>query len=137
MKTVKDNPDANHWNIEYGYDFNANESKLYPFRVFATSENGWFDMYKFHLFTTENAAHEFCDGVTRGFEIAFHLPDEFPQRILEFTQLPPQRDINIKIKPDVITTSHGLRIYSPQLRGCFFKNERKLRYFKSYSKLAG
>lgn len=134
MKVVKENPDATHWNIERGYDSNVNESKLYPFRVFATSTNGWFDTYKFKISTPYYASYEFCNSDAKEFKIAIHSNDELPQRFRDFFVIPSQEDITIKITPNVITTSDGLRIYSPQLRGCFYKEERKLRFFKTYSK---
>lgn len=37
------------------------------------------------------------------------------------------------VKPTVMSTSEGLRSYAPRVRGCYFRTERQLRFFKSYS----
>jgi acid-sensing ion channel, other len=43
-------------------------------------------------------------------------------------------DFEVLITPEIITTDEGLRSYDPEERGCFFQDERKLKYFKVYTK---
>lgn len=42
--------------------------------------------------------------------------------------------MEVTIKPTITTTSNGLRSYDPNLRQCYFNDERRLRFFKVYSK---
>lgn len=131
--TVQRNPKSN-WDVENGYHGNLSKS-VYPFNAHAGTNlfDAMNEMYKFNLFTTFGAEFEFCNQPLKGFRIAIHAVDEFPRRLRHFIQLRPQQAYFIKIKPKMIKTSNSLRIYSPHSRGCLFKDERKLRFFKSYS----
>ncbi|XP_031635415.1 pickpocket protein 28-like [Contarinia nasturtii] len=61
------------------------------------------------------------------------MPDELPKLQEEFIFIPVDQETYISVKPSVITTSNGLRSYSPKERGCYFKSERYLRFFREYS----
>lgn len=65
--------------------------------------------------------------------MALHSAYEIPQLSDDFIYVPLQQQIFISVKPKMITTSNRLRGYEPHDRGCFFKTERRLRFFKSYS----
>lgn len=79
------------------------------------------------------APTELCGIFSNGFQLRFHMPDELPQFSNGFINIPIERSISISIKPKMMKTSNGLRSYDPHVRGCYFKHERKLRFFKSYS----
>lgn len=65
--------------------------------------------------------------------MALHLPSDLPRMQNDFIHIPPDQDVYISIKPNVLVTSKGLRRYSANERGCYFKSERKLAFFRSYS----
>lgn len=130
LKTVRDNPNATHWNLEDGYQSNDNASDLYPYRVFGS---GMRDSLIASLGISLEVSHRFCSEFAPGFRLSLHMPDDLPRLPNDFIHIPPDQDVYISIKPNVIATSDSLRSYAPHARGCFFKSERRLRFFKSYS----
>lgn len=81
--------------------------------------------------TVDNSFRLCTFGV--GFIIALHMPDEKVDIYKNSIYMPSEQHGSISIKPRVTVTSEGLRSYSPQVRGCYFRSERQLRFFKSYS----
>ena len=130
--TVNDNRNVSHWNVEDGYDSYVNESEIYPYRVFGA---GLRDILVMILGITVDDMHTLCSELAQGFRLLLHLPDGLPRFPQDFVFIPIEQEIYISVKPNVITTSNGLRNYSPHERGCFFRSEHHLRFFKSYSQL--
>lgn len=128
--TVRDNPKATYWNMEDGYQSNVNESELYPYRTFGS---GVRDSLTIFLSIILDKSHQLCSPYAPGFRISLHAPDDLPRMQNDFIHIPPDQDVYISIKPNVIATSRGLRQYSWHARGCYFKSERKLGFFQSYS----
>lgn len=65
-----------------------------------------------------------------------HPPNELPASF-EQIRLNSMRfgaAIDIIIKPQVIETDEALRKFTPSERDCYFANEKKLKYFKIYTK---
>jgi acid-sensing ion channel, other len=44
-------------------------------------------------------------------------------------------DLQVLITPEIITTDDDLRSIEPRQRGCYFEGERKLEFFKVYTKM--
>lgn len=130
LKTIKGNPNATYWNIEDGYQSNANGNEdLYPYRV-----NGAGKSLRIQLGISIDDKHETaCNEFAEGFILSLHAPDELPRLTEDFIHISPGHDVYISISPKVISTSIYLRRYTPHQRGCYFESERKLRYFQSYS----
>jgi hypothetical protein len=67
-----------------------------------------------------------------------HPMDDYPLYIdpdnTKFTKIQKGEMIEILITPQVTTTDKGLRSLSREKRRCLFEDERKLKYFKSYTK---
>lgn len=126
--TVQNNPNATDWNIED--ESHANLEEVYPHRVFSANRR---DNLFVSLSNRFEKNHLTCSQDTPGFLISLHTPDELPRFSDAFTFIPVDKQLLISIKPHIITTSEGVRRYSPELRKCFFKSERPLRYFKAYS----
>lgn len=129
---MKNNPNAtDHWNVENGYMHSANQGvRAYPYRVFGC---GLRDAILVILGITLDDSQQICSIVAPGFRISLHSPDKLPNLPDEFIHIPVEQDIFISVKPMMITTSNGLRRYSPEKRGCFFTTERKLRFFRIYN----
>lgn len=128
---MRDNPNATHWNMEDdNYQSSVNASNMYPHRVFRA---GIHDSLRVMTNIVMDISHEFCIEIAPGFLLTLHMPYDLPQIQNEFIHVPPEHNFFISIKPKMITTSDGLRSYAPHKRGCFFKTERRLRFFKSYS----
>jgi acid-sensing ion channel, other len=43
-------------------------------------------------------------------------------------------DVDVLITPEIIRTDEALRSYEPKKRDCYFEDERKLKFFKDYTK---
>lgn len=131
LLTVRDNPSAKYWNMEYGYVDNLNESEMYPYRVFGC---GMRDSLTILLNILLDESEQFCSVLSQGFRLSLHSPDELPRLPDEFIHIPAEQHIYISVKPRMITTSKGLRRYKPMYRGCYFKTGRNLRFFRTYSR---
>lgn len=131
MMTVTDNKNASHWNLEDGYNnTDGNFSETYPFRVFgAGARAGLFALLR--LF--EQDLEYLCRGPVQGFKILLHTPGEVPQVSKHYFRVPLLQEVLVSVKPQMITTSDGLRHYSPNRRQCYFNSERQLRFFKVYT----
>lgn len=130
MLTVSKNPSAIHWNMEDGYNLSANWNEIYPNRMFGYDFS---DTLFVSVKSSIDESNKHCGKFAQGFLFALHPPDELARVPRDFIQIPMGQAIYISIKPNMITTSNGLRKYSPQERGCLFKAERQLRFFNSYS----
>lgn len=132
LMTVANNGNATaYWNVENGYMNNVNQSNtVYPHRVFGC---GLRDSLLIILGITLDDSHHICSDLAEGFHLALHSPDKLPNLPEEFIHIPVEQDIYISIKPQMITTSNALRKYTPTERGCYFKTERQLRFFRTYN----
>jgi acid-sensing ion channel, other len=65
-----------------------------------------------------------------------HSPFELPgsYELNEIIEFGYSHDIDVFITPEVIRTDADLRSYEPEKRGCYFEGEKKLKYFKVYTK---
>lgn len=128
--TVQGNPSAVHWNVENGYQSNVNESEVYPFRVFGSNI---YHKLLIDLTTIMDDSFMDCNIFTPGFYVSLHPPDEFARLLTDYSFVPIEKNVRISVKPKVTATSNGLRHYDPHDRGCYFKSERRLRFFRSYN----
>lgn len=84
--------------------------------------------------------------------VTMHRPDEVPFVSRDWFRVPMNQESYVSITPQVTLTADSLRSYDPQRwdnyycrwdaafefifyfsRGCYFGNERKLKYFKTYT----
>lgn len=127
---VRNNPSATKWNSENGYRSEVNESELYPLRV--TGSNLLKSLQiKGNIILDKSFMY--CNFFTLSFLLSLHRPDELPDLLKDLTFVPPENAIEITIKPKKTVTSEGLHNYAPQVRGCYLRSERQLRFFNSYS----
>jgi acid-sensing ion channel, other len=61
-----------------------------------------------------------------------HSPFEYPGSY-EKTEM-VEFELEILITPEVIRTDEDLKSYEPHERGCYFNDEKKLKYFKVYTR---
>lgn len=131
MMSVTDNENATFWNLENGYnDRGRNVTETYPYRVFgAGARVGLFALLRLY----EQDLEYICRGPVQGFKILLHTPGEIPQVSRHYFRVPLLQEVLVSVKPNMITTSEGLRHYEPNRRQCFFDSERQLRFFKAYT----
>lgn len=58
--------------------------------------------------------NSFCQGMTKGFKVHLHSPDEMPRLGNHFFRVPLQNPVLVELKPNVTITSDGLKGYNPQ-----------------------
>lgn len=130
MMTVHNNSYVSHWSLESGYEV-ATKGANYPIRVFSSKENG---ALHFEPRISNDNLDYACGGTVQGFKIFLHLPVDAPKIATNSFRVPLSEEVEISIKPQLITTSDGLRKYGPSQRKCYFKSERQLRFFKVYTR---
>lgn len=117
------------WSLYQGYPENE-PLKTYPARVVSASTRAAFEAYQ--LIDTSQPDYT-CSGVTQGFKMMIHTPDDVPSQSRGFVRISPNNDITITIKPIMVTTSDGIAQYPAEKRKCFMNDERYLEFFKVYS----
>jgi amiloride-sensitive sodium channel len=75
-----------------------------------------------------------CIKGTKGFRISLHMPVESPHISNQYYDIPFSKQTNVIVKPNMIYASKSIKGYKPNDRLCYFNSERKLKYFKIYSK---
>lgn len=110
---------------------NANESNVYPYRVFGLDV---FNALNVRLGIVIDSFNE--NEMTRvppGFHLSLHSPDELIHADESLFLVPSEHDVYVSVRPATMTTSNGLRSYDPHKRGCYFQSERQLHFFRAYS----
>lgn len=114
-----------HWTLENGFKSSIEEV---PYRAIPT-----FDL---KIVTKLNFSDTFDMCMTRreGYKIIYHMPNEIPTIFHDYDFFDfGLKSINI-VTAQRFKTDASLRKYSIDSRRCFFENERKLKFFKSYTK---
>lgn len=158
MMIVNKNPIVSNWSLERGYKNNFEyelhkhdydlqkdsdtkeyvKNKIqynlteYPARIGHSGQRGKLEVelvafpidYKYK-----------CNRFGQGFKVALTQPGEAVKMSKNFFRLSFSEETRIKITPKLITTSEGLRSYTPQQRQCFYQSERKLRFYKLYTQI--
>lgn len=112
------------WSVEKGY-FNKNSS--YPYRAGRP-----FDA-SFIFYVDDLDEDNFC-GSYQEFKVFIHRPSEIPTVFHENYEIGFRKNLIYFINIESHRTSSELRRYTPDLRRCYFEDERKLYYFKAYTK---
>ena len=127
LMMVKNRPKSN-WNIEtYGYrKGNAN----YPFNVYSAKQNAELD---FTLRTLNMDVEIVCRTLVPGYKLFLHTPFDALRSTDSSIRIPFAEEISVSIIPKLYITVRALQSYNPSIRKCFFRSERQLRFFRSYS----
>ncbi|XP_045451667.1 pickpocket protein 28-like [Melitaea cinxia] len=117
------------WTLENGYLPNT-PLETYPHRGTGYGENaGLLNVLR----ASEKDFDYLCSGPTQGYKIILHNPAEFPKLSQHYFRIPLERDVVVAVKPKMMTTSNGLKPYSPVRRQWYFSSERYLNFFKVYT----
>ncbi|XP_049771508.1 pickpocket protein 28-like [Schistocerca cancellata] len=120
---------AHSWTLEDGYTADSGYD-TYPERALgAGARNGMFVLLRAFSYDLDYI----CRGPVQGFKVLLHNPAEVPRVSLQYLRAPLSQEVVVAVKPNMMTTSDGLRSYSPHRRQCYFPYERHLRYFKVYT----
>lgn len=83
---------------------------MYPYRVFGSGARvGLFVLLR--LF--DKHLDYICRGPVQGFKILLHTPGEVPQVSKHYFRVPLLHEVLVAVKPNMMTTSEGLRYYEP------------------------
>ncbi|XP_044748640.1 pickpocket protein 28-like [Coccinella septempunctata] len=118
------------WNVEDGYP-NNETGNAFPFRTF---ETGATKSLVVTMLTKKSEVYASCQDFTlQGLKVSIHTPSTIPRP--NQVSFPAGFDeiVSVAVNIDMYTTTEEVKTYNPRKRNCFFDNERKLRYFKSYS----
>ncbi|XP_062555545.1 pickpocket protein 28-like [Armigeres subalbatus] len=74
-----------------------------------------------------------CRGPYTGYKFSVHTPGEIPLTNDKFYRLNALNSVTLSVTPRVIRTSRQLRSLAPLRRGCFFNNERHLKFYRTYT----
>jgi amiloride-sensitive sodium channel len=114
------------WSLDRGYSTDASDKQ--PFRA---SKRHTF-MAFMHL--DDELAGNVCLQHGKSFTFILHMPNEIA------TIFHDENSIGYGIQKHAVLTAvsyrtdEALRSYSPDIRGCYFEDEKKLRFFRSYTK---
>ena len=127
MQIVKNKPNGSKWSLEKGYVEGAKEK--YPLRVFHPKESGG-------LFLSLEVSNSDLEYVCRTAGLNFHISLTVPGGAFasQTFKAPIYENTYIVMRPQMTTTSEGLRYYDPKQRKCFYQSERRLRFFKTYTR---
>ncbi|XP_055528659.1 pickpocket protein 28-like [Wyeomyia smithii] len=126
---VTANKSSPQWTLETGYKDDA-DIDTYPLRVLGAGARGGLNIL---LSLYEYDLDFLCRGPVQGFKVLLHSSSEYPQVSKQYFRVPLHQEVIISIKPQIITTSDGLRHYAPHRRQCYFNHERRLKYFQVYT----
>ncbi|RZC33873.1 ASC domain containing protein [Asbolus verrucosus] len=117
------------WSIEGGYRKNVGVS-VYPFRAFLSGAKHGLNL---KIFTSNENLDYACKGPVQGHRVLLHAPMTLPRPGQNYFRIPLDQNIIASVQPVVITTSKAIAKYHIKRRGCYFQEERYLKYFKNYT----
>lgn len=117
------------WTMQNGYKSLSPDA--YPNRVWASGVDGALKVY---LVRTADETIDNSTESLNGFKILLHTPGEIPRLTQKYFRISMKKHFLVNIRPQMISTSKGLDSYEPDKRQCFLNEERKMRFFKIYTK---
>ncbi|KAB0792999.1 hypothetical protein PPYR_12619 [Photinus pyralis] len=120
---------ATNWTLEDGYPPDVGQN-AYPKRAISAGQGAGLSVW-LRLF--EKDLDYVCRGPVQGFKVLLHHPSEVPRVSQQYFRAPLNQESVVAIKPDMMTTSEGLRNYDPHRRQCYFPSERQLRFYQVYT----
>lgn len=128
--TNKNNQNTLGWSLENGYEtgFTGRE---YPLRMTDSNRKNGLEL----IVSFERRLNKtFCGMMVDGFFITINSPGN-SLYLTNVFYIQTSKNIRFNIEPTIFDISEGLSKYKSNQRGCFLNNERKLRFYKIYTKL--
>jgi len=114
-----------HWTLDHGYK-NESIMNVVPLRL--TKAN----IYNHRIFSTHDDVHNKC-GLSN-ISVILHLPNEIPTSYHHEYEFEHTHSERLVLSAKVTRAHESLRNYSPQQRSCYFSDEKKLHFFKVYTR---
>ncbi|XP_070500712.1 pickpocket protein 28-like [Chironomus tepperi] len=120
----ENSPEPPLWTLQDGYL--TNESLTQPLRA---------NRAKLSLLTVIKDVDipNLCEARRQGYKVILHLPNEIPTIFHSETYFQLKNLKTMSISAEVIEKDESLRRLTPDQRGCYFEDERQLKFFKSYT----
>jgi amiloride-sensitive sodium channel len=125
-ETIDDNSEVARWSLEKGFSVDHELDE-----VPVSAERN----HHIHVLATldYNNSFNLCRG-QKSFGYWLHLPNEIPTPFHHEHQISVNEMQAIVLTARMYKADDSLRSHSPETRGCYFEGERRLRYFRSYTK---
>lgn len=114
------------WSLDKGY--NNDKSDVRPFRSLLGVNFG------FYMAINDTDMHDLCDSLKRNFRLVYHMPNEMGTFWHENYYFRINSEHSVLMTAKKYTSDSRLRKYSVQKRQCYYEGERKLQFFKAYTK---
>lgn len=75
-----------------------------------------------------------CFALENSVKVIIHPSNEMPTVFHDFDWIDIHHRLALRLTATTTRANEGLRKYSPEQRRCYFENERKLEFFKIYTK---
>lgn len=115
-----------HWSLEKGYT--SDERNITPYRSILGAE------FKIFMAINETDLYDFCEPFKSSFKVFYHMPNEIITIFHESYNVNLGFHHEIKMTAKKYKSHLGLRKYPVGLKQCYFEGERKLQFFKTYTK---
>jgi acid-sensing ion channel, other len=116
------------WTLNSGYT--NDDLNSFPWPIISQQ----FDALRIILMTTDTDADYVCQGSLQGFKVYFHQPNEFPKTFGKHVFVPLEQEATIGVEATMAIASADLLRYKPELRECYQSHEKKLKFFRTYTK---
>ncbi|XP_070505632.1 pickpocket protein 28-like [Chironomus tepperi] len=114
-----------HWTLDNGYA-DSSTKEIVPYRL--TKAN----VHIARTFSNLEDAINVCNF--RTILVKIHLPNEIPTLFHGGFQIEQTHEKRFKLRAKATKAHPSLRGYSPSTRLCYFEDEKKLKFFKTYTK---
>ncbi|KAG5669231.1 hypothetical protein PVAND_017123 [Polypedilum vanderplanki] len=119
----KNSTNQTQWTLGSGYIENGN----IPFRISNRHK------FKVDMKFSFDAIYS-CGAMNRNYKIIIHLPNEYPTEFHYYKFIESNNANRIIMTAEYYENEPKLRKFSPESRDCYFEGERKLKFFKIYTK---
>jgi acid-sensing ion channel, other len=117
-------------NYSLGWTFDEGYTENSSFIIQAVKKN----KVEFSMFIGEKDAQNQCVSETGSFLLYLHLPNEITTPFHQKIRSPFECLKTLKMRVTSYKADDSMKSYSPEKRGCYFKGEKNLKFFKSYTK---
>lgn len=126
-QTFDDRNEVVQWKLEKGY---LSISRDFPYRI----KKGVNDNIKLYLNLETQQLVNLCEGLRYSYKMIVHMPNEMPTKYHEYTYLGLQNSHIVSLTATSTVHEKAFAGYLPFNRNCYFQDELKLKFFKTYSK---
>ncbi|KAG5680506.1 hypothetical protein PVAND_010013 [Polypedilum vanderplanki] len=124
---VDDDNETIDWTLDKGF----NEGHHIDFFPVSAKKGETFLVF---LYLDKSNFENTCGIFTSVFNYYLHLPNEMPSQLHRKQFVRFHEKTYVSLTATVYKTHKDLQKLEPDARGCYFEGERKLKYFKSYTK---